>query len=243
MFDFSDAVAKDIMIPRIDMATISLEADYDEIMELFRECMYTRIPVYQEDKDNIIGMINIKDFILVPDRESFGIKDIMREAYYTYEYKKTADLLIEMREKRVNVSFVLNEYGATVGMITLEDLLEEIVGEIRDEYDEDEEELIQKVGERSYLVEGGMKLSDINDELGTVLESEDYDSIGGLMIENLDRLPEDEETITTDQGITLQVKGINQNRIAKVLMTLPEKEVREDGEDMPDGRESSGNNG
>ncbi len=243
VFDFSDAVAKDIMIPRIDMATISLEADYDEIMELFRECMYTRIPVYQEDKDNIIGMINIKDFILVPDRESFGIKDIMREAYYTYEYKKTADLLIEMREKRVNVSFVLNEYGATVGMITLEDLLEEIVGEIRDEYDEDEEELMQKVGERSYLVEGGMKLSDINDELGTVLESEDYDSIGGLMIENLDRLPEDEETITTDQGITLQVKGINQNRIAKVLMTLPEKEVREDGEDMPDGRESSGNNG
>ncbi len=243
VFDFSDAVAKDIMIPRIDMATISLEADYDEIMELFRECMYTRIPVYQEDKDNIIGMINIKDFILVPDRESFGIKDIMREAYYTYEYKKTADLLIEMREKRVNVSFVLNEYGATVGMITLEDLLEEIVGEIRDEYDEDEEELIQKVGERSYLVEGGMKLSDINDELGTVLESEDYDSIGGLMIENLDRLPEDEETITTDQGIMLQVKGINQNRIAKVLMTLPEKEVREDGEDMPDGRESSGNNG
>ena len=243
VFDFSDAVAKDIMIPRIDMATISLEADYDEIIELFRECIYTRIPVYQEDKDNIIGMINIKDFILVPDRESFGIKDIMREAYYTYEYKKTADLLIEMREKRVNVSFVLNEYGATVGMITLEDLLEEIVGEIRDEYDEDEEELIQKVGERSYLVEGGMKLSDINDELGTVLESEDYDSIGGLMIENLDRLPEDEETITTDQGITLQVKGINQNRIAKVLMTLPEKEVREDGEDMPDGRESSGNNG
>lgn len=243
VFDFSDAVAKDIMIPRIDMATISLEADYDEIMELFRECMYTRIPVYQEDKDNIIGMINIKDFILVPDRESFGIKDIMREAYYTYEYKKTADLLIEMREKRVNVSFVLNEYGATVGMITLEDLLEEIVGEIRDEYDEDEEELIQKVGERSYLVEGGMKLSDINDELGTVLESEDYDSIGGLMIENLDRLPEDEETITTDQGITLQVKGINQNRIAKVLMTLPEKEVQEDGEDMPDGRESLGNNG
>ena len=130
-----------------------------------------------------------------------------------------------------------------MGMITLEDLLEEIVGEIRDEYDEDEEELIQMVGERTYLVEGGMKLSDINDELGTVLESEDYDSIGGLMIENLDRLPEDEETITTDQGITLQVKGINQNRIAKVLMTLPEKEVREDGEDMPDGRESSGNNG
>ena len=211
-------------------------------MELFRECMYTRIPVYQEEKDNIIGLINIKDFILVTDRENFCICDIMREAYYTYEYKKTADLLIEMREKRANVTFVLNEYGATVGMITLEDLLEEIVGEIRDEYDEDEEELIQMVGERTYLVEGGMKLSDINDELGTMLESEDYDSIGGLMIENLDRLPQDEETITTDQGIVLQVKGINQNRIAKVLMTLPEKEKEEEQKEASDGRDPAPNN-
>lgn len=222
VFDFSDAVAKDIMIPRIDMATVNVDAGYDEVMELFKECMYTRIPVYQEEKDNIIGLINIKDFILVEDKAQFKINDIMRQAYYTYEFKKTADLLIEMREKRVNVSFVLNEYGAAVGMITLEDLLEEIVGEIRDEYDEDEEELIQQIEERVYLVEGSMKLSDINDELGTLLSSEDYDSIGGLIIENLDRLPEDGETITTEQGITLKVQGISQNRIVKVLMTLPE---------------------
>ncbi|MGN0376549.1 MAG: HlyC/CorC family transporter [Suilimivivens sp.] len=227
VFDFSDAVAKDIMIPRIDMASISEDAGYEEVMDLFRECMYTRIPVYREDKDNIIGLINIKDFILVTDRNQFKIGDIIREAYYTYEYKKTADLLIEMREKRVNVSFVLNEYGATVGMITLEDLLEEIVGEIRDEYDEDEEELIREVGERTYLVEGSMKLDDINDQLGTDLESEDYDSIGGLLIENLDRLPEDEETITLENGIILQVKGINQNRVVNVLMTLPEEKEQE----------------
>ena len=200
VFDFSDAVAKDIMIPRIDMATVSENADYNEVMELFEECMYTRIPVYREDKDNIIGLINIKDFILVKDKEQFKISDIMRETYYTYEFKKTADLLIEMREKCVNVSIVLNEYGAAVGMITLEDLLEEIVGEIRDEYDEDEEEFIQQIDDRVYLVEGGMKLSDINDELGTELKSEDYDSVGGLIIENLDRLPEDGETIITDQN-------------------------------------------
>lgn len=222
VFDFSDAVAKDIMIPRIDMATVSENADYNEVMELFEECMYTRIPVYREDKDNIIGLINIKDFILVKDKEQFKISDIMRETYYTYEFKKTADLLIEMREKCVNVSIVLNEYGAAVGMITLEDLLEEIVGEIRDEYDEDEEEFIQQIDDRVYLVEGGMKLSDINDELGTELKSEDYDSVGGLIIENLDRLPEDGETIITDQNIKLQVQGVNQNRIVKVLMTLPE---------------------
>ncbi len=241
VFDFSDAVAKDIMIPRIDMATISEEADYDEVMNLFKECMYTRIPVYREDKDNIIGLINIKDFILVDHKAAFAIQDIMRKAYYTYEFKKTADLLMEMREKRVNVSFVLNEYGATVGMITLEDLLEEIVGEIRDEYDEDEEELIQEVTERVYLVEGSMKLADINDELGTELDSEDYDSIAGLMIEYLDRLPEDEESITTKDGIILQVKGINQNRIVKVLMTLPEEAGEEDcdGNDADTGAEKT----
>lgn len=239
VFDFSDAVAKDIMIPRIDMAVVSEEADYDEVMKLFQDCMYTRIPVYHEDKDNIIGLINIKDFILVKDKVHFRIQDIRRQAYYTYEYKKTADLLMEMREKRANVAFVLNEYGATVGMITMEDLLEEIVGEIRDEYDEDEEELIQAAGERAYLVEGSMKLSDINDALGTDLESEDYDSIGGLIIENLDRLPEDGETIETASGITLQVKGVNQNRIVKVLMTLPEKKEEESGEDTSKEQESA----
>lgn len=234
VFDFSDAVAKDIMIPRIDMASISEDANYEDLMELFKECMYTRIPVYREDKDNIIGLINIKDFILVTDKDSFRISNILREAYYTYEYKKTADLMMEMREKRVNVSFVLNEYGATVGMITLEDLIEEIVGEIRDEYDEDEEELIREVGERTYLVEGSMKLDDINDQLGTKLDSEDYDSIGGLLIENLDRLPEDGETITLENGIVLQVEGINQNRIVHVRMTLPE-EPKEESEEAAEG--------
>ena len=234
VFDFGDAVAKDIMIPRIDVAAINEDAGYDEVMALFKDCMYTRIPVFREDKDNIIGLINIKDFILVDNRNQFKISDIMRQAYYTYEFKKTADLLVEMREKMVNVSFVLNEYGAAVGMITLEDLLEEIVGEIRDEYDEDEEELIQEVGERTYLVEGSMKLGDINDELGTLLSSEDYDSIGGLLIEHLDRLPEDGETIVTEAGITLKVQGISQNRIVKVLMTLPEKEPVEDAGEESD---------
>ncbi|MGN0329929.1 MAG: transporter associated domain-containing protein, partial [Kineothrix sp.] len=154
--------------------------------------------------------------------KSFRIKDILREAYYTYEYKKTADLMMEMREIAANVAFVLNEYGATAGMITLEDLLEEIVGEIRDEYDGDEAELIQKLDSHSYLVEGGMKLDDINDALDTSLESEDYDSIGGLIIEYLDRLPKDGETIVTRDGITLTVRGVHQNRIKKVLMSLPE---------------------
>ena len=228
VFDFGDAVAKDVMIPRIDMVTVDKEATYEEVMEVFKDCMYTRIPVFEEDKDNIIGLINIKDFILVEDKEHFRISDILRQAYYTYEFKKTADLLVEMRQKCFNVAFVLNEYGSTAGMITLEDLLEEIVGEIRDEYDSDEEQLIQKMQDRTYLVEGSMKLSDINDELGTDLKSEDYDSIGGLIIEHLDRVPEDGAQIVTEQGIRLQVQGVSQNRILKVIMELPEKKEPEE---------------
>ncbi|MCM1327099.1 MAG: hemolysin family protein [Bacteroidales bacterium] len=221
VFDFSDALAKDIMIPRINMVTVGLEDTYEQVLGVFSESMYTRLPVYQEDKDNIVGLINIKDFILTKDPGSFHIKDILRDAHYTYEYKKIADLMYEMREKTTNVAFVLNEYGAAVGMITLEDLLEEIVGEIRDEYDQDEEEFIQAVDERTYLVEGSMKLDDINDALGTNLDSEDYDSIGGIIIECLNHLPEDGEEVSLESGILLQVKGIDQNRISKVLMTLP----------------------
>ncbi len=223
VFDFSDAVAKDIMIPRIDMVTVDLDTKYEDLLKVFRESMYTRIPVYEEDKDNVIGLVNIKDFILVTDEAHFHIKDIIREAHYTYEFKKTADLMVEMREKTTNVAFVLNEYGSTVGMITLEDLLEEIVGEIRDEYDEDEDEFIKSIDANTYLVEGGMKLDDINDALEISLKSEDYDSLGGLMIEKLDRLPEEDEEIELESGIRLKAQGIVHNRITKVLLTIPEK--------------------
>ena len=236
VFDFSDALAKDIMIPRINMVTVDIEDSYDEVLSVFRESMYTRLPVYQDDKDNIIGLINIKDFILTDGGETFHVKNILRDAHYTYEFKKVADLLIEIREKTTNVTFVLNEYGATVGMITLEDLLEEIVGEIRDEYDADEEELIKALDDRSYLVEGSLKLDDINDELGVELESEDYDSISGIIIECLNRLPEDNEEVTLENGIRLKVQGIEQNRIQKVLITLPEKtEPEENTEESSDG--------
>ena len=222
VFDFSDSVAKDIMIPRIDMTTIDVEANYNELLALFKESMYTRIPVFENDSDNIIGIINVKDFLLVSNKRQFKIRDIMREAYYTYEYKKTADLLLEMRNITANVALVLNEYGATVGMITLEDLLEEIVGEIRDEYDEDEDDLIQKVNDRTYLVDASMKLSDINDAIGTEFDSEDFDSIGGIIIELLDRFPSEGEKVTTEDGILLTATEVIQNRIEKVTIELPE---------------------
>lgn len=221
VFEFGDAVAKDIMIPRIDMVTAPIDCTYKDLITIFKESMYTRIPVYENDNDNIIGLVNIKDLIGLDNTDDFKIRDVLREAYYTYEFKKTADLLMEMRDSTMNVAFVLNEYGATVGMITMEDLLEEIVGEIRDEYDEDEAELIQEIDDNVYLVEGSLKLDDINDAINTSFDSEDYDSIGGLIIESLDRLPEDKESVTLEDGTVLQVEEISQNRITKVLITLP----------------------
>ena len=221
VFDFGDTVAKDIMIPRIQMTTVSLDASYQELLSTFQASMFTRIPVYDDDPDHIVGVVNIKDFILVKDKDKFQVKKILREAYYTYEYKSVSDLLMEVREKSLSIAFVLSEYGATVGMITMEDMIEELVGEIRDEYDADEEELIQQLEDDKYLVEGSMKLNDINDALNIKLNSEDYDSIGGLIIEKLERLPQDQETITLDNGISLLADGIKDNRIVKVLITLP----------------------
>ena len=220
VFDFSDALAKDVMIPRINMVTVPVDSSYEEVLETFRKHMYTRLPVYREDQDNIVGFINIKDFILARNPRTFSVEKNLREAYYTYEYKRISDLMDEMRQKALNVAFVLNEYGSTVGMITLEDLLEELVGEIRDEYDADEEEFIHKIDASNYLVEGSMKLDDINDAIGTTFDSEDYDSIGGLVIERLGRLPEDGDTVTLENGIQLIVTGTEQNRIQKVKITI-----------------------
>ncbi len=227
VFDFGDMVAKDIMIPRIQMTTVPIDASYQELLSTFQASMFTRIPVYEGDPDHIIGVVNIKDFILVKDKEKFHLKKILREAYYTYEYKRVSDLLMEIREKSLSIAFVLSEYGVTVGMITLEDMIEELVGEIRDEYDADEEELIQQLEDGLYLVEGSMKLNDINDALDIELDSEDYDSIGGLIIEKLERLPQDKETILLDNGISLQAEGVQDNRIIKVRITLPDADAQD----------------
>lgn len=228
VFDFGDSVAKDIMIPKIEMISVELDATYADILEKYQTHMYTRYPVYDGANDNIVGLINVKDLLLVDNKEEFSIEKIMRPAYFTFEYKKTADLLALMRSKAESVAFVLNEYGDCEGMITLEDLLEEIVGEIRDEYDTSEEYNIMKMEENVYLIEGAMKLDDINDALGTTLESENYDSLGGLVIEYLeDRLPEDGETITTKEGIKLRVSGVNQNRVQKVILTIPNEDEAE----------------
>lgn len=223
VFDFGDSLAKDIMIPRVDMTFAQVDATREELIDIFKQEKFTRLPVYESSTDDVIGILNMKDLLLYDNSMEFHVRDIMREAFFTYEYKKTSELMIEMRKDTINMAIVLDEYGATAGLITLEDLLEEIVGEIRDEYDEDEEDLIQKISDREYLIEGSMKLDDVNDALGLSLDSEDYDSLGGLIIDLLDRLPEEQESVTTKEGIVLKVQSIDKNRIGKVYLLLPEE--------------------
>ena len=225
VFDFGDSQAKDVMVPRIDVTFVDVESTYDELIEIFREDKFTRLPVYEETTDNIIGIVNMKDLLLLDSRENFSIRSILREAYFTYEYKNTSELLMEMREDSINFAIVLDEYGATAGLVTLEDLLEEIVGDIRDEYDDQEEEEITEIvpGEE-YLSLGSTKLDDLNEELDIELESEDYDSIGGYIIEQLDRFLVKGEEVTTPQQIRLTVDSVVKNRIELVHIYLPSKE-------------------
>lgn len=222
--DFSDALAKDVMVPRIDIVFTPVDTSYDELIRLFREEKYSRIPVYEESKDNVIGIVNLKDvFCYQGSPESFVLKDNLREPFFTYEYQKTSDLMLQLREQSKNIAIVLDEYGATSGLITLEDLLEEIVGEIRDEYDEEEEDVIQKVSDLEYIVDGVAKLDDINDELDTKFESDDYDSIAGHVINLLEHIPTTGESIETEDGIRLVVESMDKNRIGKIHIYLPER--------------------
>ncbi|MCI9164076.1 MAG: HlyC/CorC family transporter [Lachnospiraceae bacterium] len=233
VFDFGDSVAKDVMVPRIDMVMVDVDTTFEELMEIFRQEKFTRFPVYEGTTDNVIGIINVKDFLLA-ERKAFNIRDFLRQPLYTYEYKKTAELMVEMRKTFNNFIIVLDEYGATAGMVTLEDMLEEIVGEIRDEYDEDEEDAVKMIAADEYLVSGSTKLDDLNSWLDLKLESEDYDSIGGLVIGLLDHLPEAGEEVS-HEGLRLVVDSVEKNRIEKIHLYILGDEEKE-GEDT-DGRD------
>lgn len=229
VFDLGDARAKDVMVPRVHVTFADVNSTYQELIAIFKEDKFTRIPVYEETTDNVIGTINMKDLLLFDDREHFQIRDILREAYFTYEYKGISELLVEMRDASLNIAIVLDEYGETAGIITLEDILEEIVGEIHDEYDENEEEQFVKVIQKNeYIIEGSYNLDDLNDRLeedgrkDVQFKSEDFDSLGGYIIEHLDRLPEVGDEYTTESGIRLVVEKLDKNRIEKVHVYLPE---------------------
>ena len=236
VFDFGDSVARDIMVPRIDMTFIDVNSTLEEVMEVFRQEKYTRYPVFEETTDNVIGIVNIKDLILQEQDAKFDLRDYLREPMYTYEFKKTAELMVELRKTLNNIAIVLDEYGATAGLITMEDMLEEIVGEIRDEYDEDEEDSVIETTENEYSVEGSMKLDakefavdaamkldDLNDQIGFHLESEDYDSIGGFVIGLLDHLPEEGEEVVYE-NLRLVVEKVDRNRIETIHIYIMDED-------------------
>lgn len=225
LFDFGDAQAKEVMVPRIDMTFANIASTYDELIEIFQEDKFTRLPVYEDTTDNVVGILNMKDLLLYKDKDHFCIRDIMREPYFTYEHKNTAELFMEMRKSSISLAIVLDEYGATAGLITLEDLLEEIVGEIRDEYDTDEEDSILPLNEREFLVLGSTNLDDLCDALSLDFRSEDYDTIGGYLVGLLDHLPEKNEIIITDDNVLLRVEQMDKNRIEKIYIKKPEEKA------------------
>ena len=222
LFDFGDAEAKEIMVPRIDMTFVQADATYQEVLDIFRQDMFTRLPVYEDSTDNVIGIINMKDFLLQNDTPEFSVRNLLREPYFTYEHKNTADLFLEMRKSSISLAIVLDEYGVTAGLITLEDLLEEIVGEIRDEYDADEEDDITRISDREFYVLGSANLNDVSEALSLHFTSDDYDTIGGYCLGLLDHLPEKNEIIITDDNVLLRVEQMDKNRIEKVYIKKPD---------------------
>ena len=223
VFDFSDRRASDIMVPRTDMICLYLEDSWEDNIKTALEERMTRYPICDEDKDHIIGFLHIKDLLRSLNAgERPDLRSLARDVLLVPESLPISRLLRMLQKHRSQLAVLVDEYGGTAGMVTVEDILEEIVGEIHDEYDENEEENIRKINPREYIVEGSTNLDDLNDSLDLHLESEDYDSVGGFIIEHLDRLPEEKDEITTPDGIRMVVEKLDKNRVEQVHIYLPE---------------------
>ncbi len=238
VFDLGDSQARDVMVPRVDVVFADINASYADILDLFQENRFTRLPVYENSPDTVVGILNMKDLVLYRQDVEFSVRNYLRKPFFTHEFKSVTELLRQMRKARVSISIVLDEYGATVGIITMEDIVEEIVGEIRDEYDDPESEVMKKIGEREYLVEGSCRLDDVNDALGISLISEEYDSIGGYLVGLLDHFPDEGEACSTEDGFRLVAEKVDRNRIETVHLYLPE--VKEEKAEEQDGKTEEG---
>ncbi len=215
VFDFADAQVKDVMVQRVDIIAVDIDASYEEVLETIKTEQFSRIPVYNQTIDDIVGVLNVKDLIIAgQNKEGFKVSDYMREPHYTFEFKKIKELFNEMKKSRNHMSVVLDEYGGTVGIVTIEDLIEEVFGDIEDEYDDYNEE-IEVVKEDEYIVDGSARLDDISDLIGVNMESEEFDSVGGLIIGELGRFPDNKEEVNLN-NIRFVVEEIDKNRIRKV---------------------------
>lgn len=229
VFEFGDMKAENAMIQRIDMVTVSADANYDEVLNLFKEEKMSRFPVYRGNIDDIVGILNIKDIIFLTDEEeeTFKVEDYMRDVFFTYEFKKISQLLEEMKLAKTQIAIVLDEYGGTSGLLTIEDLVEVLVGDIEDEYDEHEDEIV-KISNNEYIVDGSTKISDVNEYLHKDIESGEFDSIGGYIIGYLNRLPIEGEEIELNSFIRVKVLSLDKNRIAAIRMMIDDVEEIDD---------------
>jgi len=220
--DFGDSRARDIMIPRADMTIAPIDSSYEELLNMYMEVPYTRIPIYEESRDNIIGILHVKDLFFYKathDINNFDVRKIIREPLYVYEYQKTNDLLSNMKTDSNSIAIVLDEYGVSIGLITMEDLIEEIIGDIKDEYDLAEHNNVIKLDDTHYSIDGSIKLDDLNDMLNLDIESEDYDSLGGYIIELLDHLPAKGD-VASDGVISCRVTEMDKKRVDRVLVEI-----------------------
>lgn len=219
VFEFGDSQIKDVMVPRTDMISVDVTSSYEDLITIFKSEQFSRIPIYEDSYDNIIGILYVKDLMFADvKKDNFDVTDYMREPYFTYEFKNTSDLFAEMRKEKIHISIVLDEYGGTAGIVTIEDLIEEIVGEIEDEYDKEERE-IQKIKDNEYIVYGKTKISDVNEVFETDIQCRNFDSIGGFIIDTLGKIPEKGEEIKYE-NITMIIDETNKNRIEKIRVFL-----------------------
>ncbi len=231
VFAFDDILAYEIMTPRTDVFAIDLNDDPQEYIDELMSLKYSRIPVYEDDSDNIIGILNIKDYLIQAREQGFDnvdIRSILRNPYFVPETKNIDSLFFELQKTKQQIAILIDEYGGFCGIVTMEDIIEEVMGDIDDEYDEEEQELT-KIGDNLYLIEGSMYLDDINEELGTNLESEDSETIGGLIIDMFGEIPDDDDLgkeIFLD-NLVFTINSVKDRRIEKVTMKINQEEDKE----------------
>lgn len=217
IFQFGDTLAREIMVPRIDIRALAVDTTVDEALTAFVESGHSRIPVYEETVDNIIGLLYAKDLLRHQSnkKQIADLRTVLRPAYFVPEAKKLDELLTEMQTKRVHMAIIVDEYGGVAGLVTLEDLLEEIIGEIQDEYDQSEELPFQKINDNEYIFKGSIDLDDFNEVMGTELNKDMADTLGGFMYGEVGKVPTGGERVLVD-NVELIVENVTGRRIRKV---------------------------
>jgi len=216
LFEFGDIVAREIMVPRTDMVTISRESTLREVIQLFIQYGHSRLPVYQKDIDDMIGILHLKDLLAYWESPADIIlpEENMRRPYFVPEGKKVTDLLAELRARKIHMAIVLDEYGGTAGLVTLEDIIEEIVGEIHDEYDHDDQRII-RLRKDAILVDARLNLEDLADFLGVKFPEGNYDSVGGFIIDLTGKVPQEDEQIKY-LDLMMIVRSADARRISQI---------------------------